>query len=645
MANTVRYRDREVDLNPYFEGFPYFGFTVCEKSDRVFYYHRGQAVRLLQHPLDEPFDPPRGTPVTDLDYGTFSGSIGRYIELLDALVYLGDERNDEVFNIYSVSLADGRRRRWTNEEYVYGTGYNEVETRLAFVARRKTGPRMRSTLKILELTDGSTSDLCEDDRTWTYTWGAVLWSPGESALVWSVLREYDRNHANLIMFDRATGERHLLLDPAVPRTMVGSLRKWLDRHTFVYDSDESGFRHLYALDLRTRRSRQITHGHRDVKSPVLVEVAGRPVLLYSLDDPVDDQICAVDPFSGDPLLEQKASGKFDFLTPRVDRLYGVGCSACVPFCQDRINLSFDGGGSLRLARVPFVRYPDELLDQVVRGTAEAIRYRTFDVDRRTGSRRELHAFLFVPRELHADPAERRAIVIAFYGGENSYSAKTHILMQAGFIVLRPAVRGSWGFGAEFYALNNRDLGGNYIVDLIYGARVLQQRFGLKESQIGLIGSSHGGYAAMRALTRPDDVNGVREHFNWGFAISESGMSNVMDYYRTCNLPDWVLQRAGDPATEHEMLMDRSPVTHAHLATGPLLLIHGERDSRVPVDQSRQMAKAMETAGKPFTYVEFPGQGHGWRGLRENLAYYRELFRFLNELDQAPGDAGRGGDRG
>jgi hypothetical protein len=90
-----------------------------------------------------------------------------------------------------------------------------------------------------------------------------------------------------------------------------------------------------------------------------------------------------------------------------------------------------------------VRYPGELLDQVVRGTAEAIRYRTFDVDRRTGSRRELHAFLFVPRELHADPYERRAIVIAFYGGENSYSAKIHILMQAGFIVLSPAVRGSW----------------------------------------------------------------------------------------------------------------------------------------------------------------------------------------------------------
>jgi len=195
--------------------------------------------------------------------------------------------------------------------------------------------------------------------------------------------------------------------------------------------------------------------------------------------------------------------------------------------------------------------------------------------------------------------------------------------------MSPSVRGSWGFGADFYSLNDRDLGGNEIIDLIYGGRYLCRQFGMSESQIGLIGGSHGGYCAMRGLTFPEEVNGKKESFQWGFAISSFGISNIIDYYKTCNIPDWVLQKAGDPESEADKLMARSPILNAQHATGPLLLIHGENDNRVPVDQSRQMATAMKKAGKPYTFIEIPGQGHGWKGLTENITYFREVFAFLS----------------
>ena len=136
---------------------------------------------------------------------------------------------------------------------------------------------------------------------------------------------------------------------------------------------------------------------------------------------------------------------------------------------------------------------------------------------------------------------------------------------------------------------------------------------------------------MRGLTYPDGVNGHHEHLDFGFAIASFGISNIIDYYHTCNIPDWVLQKAGDPETEAEKLNDRSPVNHADKATGKLLLVHGENDNRVPVEQSRQMARAMEKAGKPYTYLEIPGQGHGWKGLNENLVYFKALFDFFNTL--------------
>ena len=242
----------------------------------------------------------------------------------------------------------------------------------------------------------------------------------------------------------------------------------------------------------------------------------------------------------------------------------------------------------------------------------------------------IHAFIFIPDNLPENPADRRAVITAFYGGDNAFNSQYQIFLQAGFIVMSPSVRGSWGFGADFYSLNDKDLGGNEIIDLIYAGRYLTDRFGLKERQIGLTGGSHGGYCAVRGLTYPDGVNGHHEHFNWGFALSSYGISDIIDYYHTCNIPDWVLQKAGDPKTEAVKLNDRSPVNHADLATGPLLMVHGENDNRVPVDQSRKMAAAMERAGKQCTYIEIPGQGHGWSGIKENLRYYREVFNFLEK---------------
>lgn len=283
-------------------------------------------------------------------------------------------------------------------------------------------------------------------------------------------------------------------------------------------------------------------------------------------------------------------------------------------------------------RESFIRYPADVLHDILHGKSEAIEFPTFDIDPRTMQTRKIHAFLYIPERLPKDPSKRRAIVTAFYGGENKFAVDYQILLQAGFIVLSPAVRGSWGFGAEYYALNDRDLGGNEIIDLIYAGRYLARRFEMNEPQIGLQGGSHGGYCSMRAATFPSEVNNRTESFQWGFAISSFGISNIIDYYHTCNIPDWVLQKAGNPETEQEKLMDRSPVSHADKAIGPILMVHGENDNRVPVDQSRQMAAALSKAGKPYTFVELPGQGHGWRGLAQNLLYYSAVFEFLDRLD-------------
>ncbi|UCE07742.1 MAG: prolyl oligopeptidase family serine peptidase, partial [bacterium] len=93
----------------------------------------------------------------------------------------------------------------------------------------------------------------------------------------------------------------------------------------------------------------------------------------------------------------------------------------------------------------------------------------------------------------------------------------------------------------------------------------------------------------------------------------------------------VTLEAGDPKTEREKLLDRSPITHANKLMGKLLLLHGENDSRVPAIESRTMAEKLKSLGKSVTYVEFKGQGHGVKGLDNIITRYRAWFDFLSTI--------------
>lgn len=143
---------------------------------------------------------------------------------------------------------------------------------------------------------------------------------------------------------------------------------------------------------------------------------------------------------------------------------------------------------------------------------------------------------------------------------------------------------------------------------------------------------------MRALTFPPGTNGRGEDYDFGFGMSHAGFSSIVSFYDATNIPDWIILEAGDPATEREKLLDRSPITHVDLLDSPILLTHGANDNRVGVSESRAFVEAARTLEKPVTYVEFEGQGHGISGLENQMRYYQAQFDFLQ---QVVCDAGEG----
>ena len=133
---------------------------------------------------------------------------------------------------------------------------------------------------------------------------------------------------------------------------------------------------------------------------------------------------------------------------------------------------------------------------------------------------------------------------------------------------------------------------------------------------------------MRALTFPPQTNGRDARFDFGFGWSHAGFSNILTFYDSCNIPDWVVKEAGHPVRERDKLLDRSPIQHVERLTAPLLLTHGSNDWRVPVEESRTFHEKAQALDRPVTYVEFDGQGHGIRGFENQVKYYQTVFTFL-----------------
>ena len=472
-----------------------------------------------------------------------------------------------------------------------------------------------------------------DSAALRFTWGRVTFSHDGREVYFTAQLDDDRNRVQIVRVDlRAkTPRAEPITDVKRSRSAPNLLEGWASGERLVWFSNDDGYDNLYVYARKDRKVRQLTHYSEDIESAELTDDG----VFVSHGTPARSILELVSLETGKALAEATVPGQVGVLDSHgktvvwtheaPDVVFELNATRLVP--KDKL-FAFE---KRKLAG------PDRALEEaIVQCKAEAVQIPTFDVDPKTGQKRLLHAFLLSPRH-PLTPADHApgslGLIRSFYGGDNVYTDLDHILCAAGLTVLSPSVRGSSGFGKEFFALNDKDLGGDEIVDLFYAARWLEQRTGLPPARIGVYGRSHGGYATMRALTFPPETNGRNESYPFGFGMAEAGFSDIVAFWKATNIPDWVVLEAGDPADPKELakIQDRSPIQHVDRLTAPLLLLHGENDWRVPVEGSRAFARAAEAAHKPVTYVEIKGQGHHVEGLERISQVFQARFDFLMGL--------------
>lgn len=265
------------------------------------------------------------------------------------------------------------------------------------------------------------------------------------------------------------------------------------------------------------------------------------------------------------------------------------------------------------------------LDPAIFVTSTHIWYPSFDG-------RDIPALLHVPPTI--GPDEKRPAIVIVHGGPTAqffqmFDPYAQFLVDQGYVVLKPNIRGSTGYGVAFRDMNRYDLGGGDLEDVAYGAAYLKSLPFVDPNRLAVFGGSYGGYMAYMQVVKKPEL--------WKAGAAAVGITHwrtlyddSMDHFK------WYLQRLmGDFAENKELLEDRSALNFAQNLKARLLMIHGLNDPRCPINQARLFRERLLAAGyregEDFEYVELGEQGHGTADMEQKVVWYSLLTDFLNRI--------------
>jgi dipeptidyl-peptidase-4 len=204
-----------------------------------------------------------------------------------------------------------------------------------------------------------------------------------------------------------------------------------------------------------------------------------------------------------------------------------------------------------------------------------------------------------------DPTKKYPLLVTVYAGPATNGAREVFttpspLTEFGFLVASLDSRSAAGRGKKFLDAIYLKLGGPEIDDQAAGVKALDERPYVDKNRVGIFGTSYGGYASALALLRYPDV------FQ---AASASSPPTAWYNYDTIYTERymWI------PQENKEGYEAGNCMNFADKLKGRLMIYYGTADNNVHPNNSMQLIKALQNAGKSFEVQVGPDQGHS--GLR------------------------------
>jgi len=227
-----------------------------------------------------------------------------------------------------------------------------------------------------------------------------------------------------------------------------------------------------------------------------------------------------------------------------------------------------------------------------------------------------------------DPARRYPLLVLVHGGPQgawtdgwTYRWNAQVFASAGYVVFMPNPRGSVGWGQAFTDEINRDWGGKAYEDVMKGTDFAESLPFVEKGRTAAAGASYGGYLINWIAGQTDRFKAL---------VSHDGVFDLVSMYGSTEelwFPEWEF---GGPYWAHpEGYARHNPRDFVKGFKTPTLVVHGEKDYRVPVEQGLAMFTALRRQGVPARLVVFPDENHWVLKPANSVRWYDEVIGWLD----------------
>jgi dipeptidyl aminopeptidase/acylaminoacyl peptidase len=237
----------------------------------------------------------------------------------------------------------------------------------------------------------------------------------------------------------------------------------------------------------------------------------------------------------------------------------------------------------------------------------------------------LRAWLVLPEG--ATPDNKAPLLLWVHGGPmsswNTWSWRWNPWLMAarGYAVLLPDPALSTGYGNDFIKRGYHQWGQRPFDDVMAVTDAAVARDDIDESRTAMMGGSYGGYMANWIAGHTDRFKAIVSHASLWALDHMMATTDAVHFFHP---------QFGDPLTAPQMYEENSPHLHVAKISTPMLVIHGNRDYRVPVSEALRLWWDLNRHQVPAKFLYFPDENHWILSPGNARIWYETVFAFLAE---------------
>ena len=469
-------------------------------------------------------------------------------------------------------------------------------------------------LHIHQLNRGSTSDI--DLTQWPYEYiPRIKWSKNPDQLAVQLLNRAQNDLVLLQVDMRENQTRVLLQEHDEAYVDIHDDLTFLNDNSFIWPSEQDGWRHLYHYNAQGELIRQLTQGNYDVTAfygfnPRI----GRLYFQSSKRGSIYRDIYSMN-ISGTNTVrfsQDKGTNEADF-SADFSHFIQKYSSVTTP---NRFTLNSGLNGSeLRVLE------DNSVLHDLV--NRYGLNPKTFDSIYVNGN--WLNTYVIKPKSI--DLTKKYPVLMFQYSGPGSQQVADRwnnandywhqYLVDQGLIVVCVDGRGTGLKGRDFKKVTQGKLGLYEVQDQIAAAQQIAKWSNVNPDKIGIWGWSYGGFMSANCLFQGEGV--------FSMAISVAPVTSWRFYDSI-----YTERYMGLPQDNAQGYDAYAPLDHVSKMNGDLLLVHGTADDNVHVQNSMRLIDALVKANKPFDWLIYPDKNHGIYGGYTLQHLYRKMTDFIQK---------------